>query len=318
MRSSYLTLSAFICVYRRLLISFLAVQTNCMSESSQIETREPQQRVVLLGASNLTIMFPTIVETLRATYAHPIELHVAKGFGRSYGLHSQFFGKKFPGILSSGLWPALNRARPLPTVAIIADVGNDLAYEAPVDKIIEWVERALDRLAVHDARVVLNNVPIESLRMVGAARYYPLREALFPNCKLSRGEMLRRAEALSERLARLAEERRIPRVFRAKSVVSARPDPSQARLGGRDLAAHVGGRLSARASRFNWCVRARRRRCVTVVCRRSSGRISASRGARNSPRSATATDRSLRSIEARGGALARSINARESRAERSP
>ncbi len=181
-----------------------------MSESSQIETREPQQRVVLLGASNLTIMFPTIVETLRATYAHPIELHVAKGFGRSYGLHSQFFGKKFPGILSSGLWPALNRARRLPTVAVVADVGNDLAYEAPVDKIIEWVERALDRLAVHDAHVVLNNVPIESLRMVGAARYYPLREALFPNCKLSRGEMLRRAESLSEHLARLAEERRIP------------------------------------------------------------------------------------------------------------
>lgn len=178
-------------------------------ESSQIETREPQQRVVLLGASNLTIMFPTIVETLRATYAHPIELHVAKGFGRSYGLHSKFFGKKFPGILSSGLWPALNRARPLPTVAIIADVGNDLAYEAPVEKIVEWVERALDRLATHDARVVLNNVPIESLRRVGRVRYQTFREVLFPSCKLSRTEMLERAETLSERLAEVAATRKI-------------------------------------------------------------------------------------------------------------
>lgn len=178
--------------------------------ASQIETREPQQRVVLMGASNLSIMFPTIVESLRAMHAHPIELHVAKGFGRSYGLHSKFFGKKFPGILSSGLWPALNRARPLPTVAIIADVGNDLAYEAPVEKIVEWVERALDRLATHDAKAVLNNVPIESLRRVGWARYHTLREVLFPNCKLSHGEMLRRAETLSERLAEVAASREIP------------------------------------------------------------------------------------------------------------
>jgi hypothetical protein len=185
-------------------------------DASQIETREPQQRVVLLGASNLSIMFPTIVESLRAMFAHPIELHVAKGFGRSYGLHSQFFGKKFPGILSSGLWPALNRARPLPTLAIVADVGNDLAYEAPVEKIIEWVERALDRLATHDARVVLNNLPIESLRRVGPARYYALREVLFPSCKLSRGEMLQRAETLSQRMAGLAEVRKTP-VFSGES-----------------------------------------------------------------------------------------------------
>lgn len=178
--------------------------------ASQIETREAQQRVVLLGASNLSIMFPTIVETLRAMFAHPIELHVAKGFGRSYGLHSKFFGKKFPGILSSGLWPALNRARPLPTVAIVADVGNDLAYEAPVEKVVEWIERALDRLAVHEAQVVLNNVPIESLRRVGWARYHTLREVLFPSCKLSHQEMLRRAESLSERLAEVAVVRETP------------------------------------------------------------------------------------------------------------
>jgi len=184
--------------------------------ASQIETREPQQRVVLLGASNLSIMFPTIVESLRAMFAHPIELHVAKGFGRSYGLHSKFFWEKFPGILTSGLWPALNHARPLPTVAIVADVGNDLAYEAPVEKIVEWVERALDRLATHDARVVLNNVPIESLRRVGWARYHTFREVLFPSCQLSRDEMLRRAEELSERLATVAAMRKTP-VFSGES-----------------------------------------------------------------------------------------------------
>jgi hypothetical protein len=171
---------------------------------SQIETFKPTLRVVLLGASNLSIMFPTIVETARATFARPLEMFVAKGFGRSYGQQSKFFGKKFSGILQSNLWGALERTQALPTVALMADIGNDLAYEAPVSTIIGWLDAALDRLAAHDARVVLNNIPLATLQSVGLARYHLFREALFPSCRLSRSEMLRRAEQLSGALNRLA------------------------------------------------------------------------------------------------------------------
>jgi hypothetical protein len=180
------------------------------AQTSQIETFAPQQRVVLLGASNLSIMFPTIVETARAMFAEPLEMYVAKGFGRSYGQQSKFFGKKFPGILQSGLWDAMGYARALPTVAIVADVGNDLAYEAPVRTILQWVEQTLDRLAGLRAQVVLNDLPLASLRTVGAVRYRVLREVLFPSCRLSRDEMLRRAEQLSDALRRIAQEREIP------------------------------------------------------------------------------------------------------------
>jgi hypothetical protein len=177
---------------------------------SQIETFKPTLRVVLLGASNLSIMFPTIVETARATFARPLEMFVAKGFGRSYGQQSKFFGKKFSGILQSNLWGALERTQALPTVALMADIGNDLAYEAPVSTIVGWLEAALDRLAAHDARVVLNNIPLATLQSVGLARYHLFREALFPSCRLSRSEMLRRAEQLSGALNRLAAERKTP------------------------------------------------------------------------------------------------------------
>jgi hypothetical protein len=177
---------------------------------SQIETREPQLRVVLLGASNLSMMFPTIVETARAMFAQPLEMFVAKGFGRSYGQQSKFFGKKFPGILQSGLWSSMDRAAPLPMVAIMADIGNDLAYEAPVARIVDWVDAALDRLQSRGAKVVLNNIPLASLRTVGAMRFHFLRKVLFPSCRLSRTELLRRAEGLSEALLRLAQERKTP------------------------------------------------------------------------------------------------------------
>jgi hypothetical protein len=104
----------------------------------------------------------------------------------------------------------MDRARPLPTVAIIADIGNDLAYETPVDTLVGWIEATLDRLAEHDARVVFNNVPLASLQTVGWARYHVFREMPFPSCRLSRRELISRAERLSDRLTRLASDRKIP------------------------------------------------------------------------------------------------------------
>ncbi len=182
--------------------------------SSQIETIAPRQRVVLLGASNLALSLPRVIEASRAAWGAPLEFLVAMGYGRSYGQQSKFFGKKFSGILQCAIWDALERADALPTNAIVADVGNDLAYEAPVETVAAWVETTLDQLARHAARTALNNVPIEPLRTVGTVRFHVLRSLLFPSCRLSRGELLVRADALSEKLAALAETREIP-VFSA-------------------------------------------------------------------------------------------------------
>jgi hypothetical protein len=180
------------------------------AHTSQFETVGGPRRIVLLGASNLSMSFPNIVELARATWRRPLEFFTAMGFGRSYGQQSKFFGKKFSGILQSGLWDALSCAPRVQTVAIVADVGNDLAYEAPVEWVLDWVRETLDRLDACDARVVLNNIPIESLRTVGGARYGVVKSILFPNCRVQRREMLRRAEALSEGLQSLAETRKTP------------------------------------------------------------------------------------------------------------
>jgi hypothetical protein len=184
--------------------------------ASQFETSMPRLRIVLLGASNLSMMFPHVVTTLRATSARPLEVLVAKGPGRSYGQESKFFGKKFPGILQCGLWPALRADGATETRAVVADIGNDLAYEAPVERIVAWIETVLMRLEEHQARAVLNNIPLDALRGVGEARYRVLRSMLFPRCTLSRRELMRRAERLSDALDRIAGERKTP-VFSGKT-----------------------------------------------------------------------------------------------------
>jgi hypothetical protein len=191
-------------------IALMNDESSNPAQISQFETRAAPQRVVLLGASNLSLRLSRVVEAARAMWDAPLEFFVAAGFGRSYGQESKYFGKKFSGILQSDLWTALECAPRAATGAILADVGNDLAYEQSVESVVEWVSTTLDRLAAHDARIVLNNVPLESLRTVGEFRFRVLRTILFPRCRLSRGELLARAERLSEALASLALARKIP------------------------------------------------------------------------------------------------------------
>lgn len=191
-------------------------QSTEAAQFSQFETKTPLPRVVILGASNLSLMFPTVIESTRAMLGAPVEFYVAKGFGRSYGRESNFFGKKFPGILQSDLWSEIDRAPSAPTFAIVSDIGNDLAYESPVPTVLKWINESLDRLESRGARIVLNNVPIASLRCVGGARYRVFRELFFPKCKLAHTEMLRRAEELSMGLENLATTRKTP-VFSGES-----------------------------------------------------------------------------------------------------
>jgi len=140
----------------------------------------------------------------------PLSIYVAKGHGRSYGMESTFFGKKIPGIFQCGIWQALDEQKKLPTAAWVSDIGNDLAYEVPVEKIIQWVFGCVDRLLALNARVVLSDLPIDVLRTVGESRFRLFRAMFFPGCRLDWQELLHRAEQLSQRLYELARERKTP------------------------------------------------------------------------------------------------------------
>ena len=177
---------------------------------SRNETFQPRQRLVLLGASNLSRAFPTVVSMSQKVFDTPLDLFVAKGHGRSYGKVSSCFGKKNSGIFSCGIWRALEQEKSVPITAIVTDVGNDLAYEVPVETVVEWVEGCLDRLLSHDARVVLSDLPLEVIRQLSEVRYRYFRKILFPQCRLDWQEMLKRAEQLSERLGEVAASRKIP------------------------------------------------------------------------------------------------------------
>ena len=110
-------------------------------------------RVVLLGASNLTRSISTAVATAQLHFGRQLEVLVASGHGRSYGLKSWFLGRSLPPILECRLWNDLALRSNVPTTAMMTDIGNDILFNVPVPVIAAWIETVLDRLEQANSRV---------------------------------------------------------------------------------------------------------------------------------------------------------------------
>jgi len=77
---------------------------NGVTIDSATATSRPGHRAVLIGASNLTRGMATALQTVQTIWHPPVEMLVAAGLGRSYGLTSRILGRSLPSILSCGLW----------------------------------------------------------------------------------------------------------------------------------------------------------------------------------------------------------------------
>jgi hypothetical protein len=165
------------------------------------------RRVILLGASNLTKAIGPVVEAVRTSWGRPLEVLAALGHGRSYGMTSGIYGRRLPGILQCGLWRDLAQAPPAPTAALVTDIGNDLLYEQPVERIAGWIEQCFDRLAEAQATTVVTLLPLDNLPSITLAKFYFFRTLFVPHSRLALADAIERARAVDDRVERLALDR---------------------------------------------------------------------------------------------------------------
>jgi hypothetical protein len=170
------------------------------------------RRVVILGASNLVRGITTVFETSTRCWGGPLDFLAAHGHGRSYGGESMFLGRVLPGIRNCALWEALEQREPLPTAALITDVGNDVLYGAPVERIVEWVETCIARLRPRCERMIVTELPVHQLRTLTRGRYNFIRNIIFPQCRVPFEDAVERALLLNERLCELADRHNAIRV----------------------------------------------------------------------------------------------------------
>jgi hypothetical protein len=134
----------------------------------------------------------------------------AMGHGRSYGQDTWVFGRKISGIFPCALWQDLQSRPPIPTAALVTDIGNDLLYGVAPDQLLDWVAQCIDRLMEADASVVVTQLPIENLDRLSEARFKFFRRVLFPRNRHSLADVKTLARSVNYRLIALGESRNIP------------------------------------------------------------------------------------------------------------
>lgn len=142
------------------------------------------------------------------------DIFTAAGRGRSYGGWSKVLGRSLCGILQSEIWEALQSDddHDRPTFALITDIGNDIMYEHPVERIVGWIGDCIARLREHDARIVSTTLPMARILRVKPRQFTLLRNLLFPRCTLSFDDLLARGDKVMGSLEASAREYGIPLV----------------------------------------------------------------------------------------------------------
>ncbi|MGH8580996.1 MAG: hypothetical protein ACREVK_13075 [Gammaproteobacteria bacterium] len=166
-------------------------------------------QMVLLGASNLTRGLATAIEAAQLICGGPSRILVAAGHGRSFGVYSRVLFRGLPGITQCGLWDELARGPRLPTLALLTDLGNDIAYGVAAEEIIEYVRRCVERLTEHQARIIITTLPLQRLERLSPRGYRIFRAVFFPGRRLSLEQALDRARTVNVALQQLSFERRI-------------------------------------------------------------------------------------------------------------
>jgi hypothetical protein len=167
---------------------------------------EPTQRIVLLGASNLQRGMSTVIETAWHVWGSPLDVLAACGHGRSYGMTSRVLGRSLPGIVACGLWDELAERTPLPTAALLTDVGNDIVYGADADQIRSWLVTCVERLVPVCQTIVITGLPLSSLRTLSGWRFRLLRSLLFPCSHLALEPALECAAQVDVQLRMVARQ----------------------------------------------------------------------------------------------------------------
>lgn len=182
-----------------------------LGDNATMPPPRPTQRIILLGASNLTRGLSIVVETARLLFPNqPLRIFAALGHGRAYGLPSRVLVRSLPSILDCGLWNAIeNQPDESPPFALITDIGNDIIYGSPPEEAARCIGECIDRLQKLDARIIITQLPIASLRAVPRWRFEIVRALLYPAHRLTFEDAIAQSEDLNGRLCNLARERGI-------------------------------------------------------------------------------------------------------------
>ncbi len=156
-----------------------------------------------LGASNLWLARRQLVQAL-GRYG-PSRLSIAAGPGRSYGQTAGNPFLKYPSLLASDMFAPPIDGRP--GLAVLTDVGNDIAYGIEAERLLDWVSRAAERLRERGFEVALTRLPLRTLERLPDLLFHLIALLFFGRLGAERREIFERLETVENGVQELALER---------------------------------------------------------------------------------------------------------------
>ena len=165
-------------------------------------------RILLYGASNLWLSRRAVLTELRKRFPGYLEIGLAPGPGRSYGLRAgnpliryealQNVDFGFSGEVRGEM------------VAFLTDIGNDIAYSQPPPQIVDWVRRLSDRLQSQGYRVIVGGIPSRSLARLHPRLFKTVARLYYPEGSVSQQLVTRNLEEVELGIRDLCLERELP------------------------------------------------------------------------------------------------------------
>jgi len=168
----------------------------------------PKNRLILLGASNLTLSLRLVIHLMQQRFGAPSEILAAVGHGRAYGIFSEAVWRGLPGVADCGLWRQLRETESRPAYALLTDIGNDILYGLLPEQVLHSVEACVEGLQQQSVQIVVTGLPMTSIECLSERRFLLFRNLFYPTCRLLRNETVSRVWAVHDGLAAMAARRK--------------------------------------------------------------------------------------------------------------
>jgi hypothetical protein len=144
--------------------------------------------LVLLGASNLSRGCFAFARHLKAClHPHSVEVLIASGPGRGYYASGGLLNVVYPPIYSSDIFEVAQNKSESGTrvIALVTDIGNDIMYDVPTERLIETIQQIFARLQSMNAEIFYTTLPAAFEKKVHPVWFYILRSVLLPSSRVS-------------------------------------------------------------------------------------------------------------------------------------
>ena len=97
-------------------------------------------------------------------------------------------------------------------LALVTDIGNDIAYSQRPEQVVQWVSQLTERLESEGYQVIVGGIPAKSLARLHPLFFKTLAKFYYPDGSVSKEQVTRDLEAVELGVYDLCEERGYPHI----------------------------------------------------------------------------------------------------------